>query len=226
MRSPLFLATLLTLAAAGCSPAAPPTEPIPLLETDSLGKWKEIEAFASYGEVSVTDGVLEIGMGEPFTGVVWSDVDPYTLPLIDYEIAFQARRVDGTDFFAALTFPVGDLKTSCSLIVGGWGGGLVGISSIDGNDASENETASYHRFEDNVWYKIRLQVQKDRFRAWIGDKIVINAITKGRKLSLRFGDIEHCAPLGFATYQTRGQIKDLTIRKLKPDEIVATPEDY
>ena len=29
-----------------------------------------------------------------------------------------------------------------TLIVGGWGGGLVGISSIDGEDASNNSTRS------------------------------------------------------------------------------------
>ncbi len=221
------------LAAIGCAPADPPAEeppaaaePKPLIEKDGLGSWKPIEDFASYGDVTVEDGVLTIGQGEPFTGVVWKDIEPYPFPLVNYEIAFEARRVQGVDFFAGLTFPIGDLETCCTLILGGWGGGLVGISSIDRNDASENETASYHKFEDDQWYKFRLQVQADRFRAWIGDKIVINTITKGRKLGLRFGDIEYCAPLGIATFQTKGQVKDLTIRPLEEDEIVAPPEDY
>ncbi|MEZ6113002.1 MAG: hypothetical protein R3C99_18620 [Pirellulaceae bacterium] len=60
------------------------------------------------------------------------------MPKTNYELSLEAKRLDGTDFFCGLTFPVGD--THCSFIVGGWAGGVVGLSSIDGLDASENQT--------------------------------------------------------------------------------------
>ena len=44
----------------------------------------------------------------------------------------------GGDFFATLTFPVDD--SFCTFVTGGWGGDIVGLSSIDGWDASDNET--------------------------------------------------------------------------------------
>ena len=61
-----------------------------------------------------------------------------TFPKVDYEVNLDAKRVAGNDFFCGITFPVG--KRFCSLIVGGWGGATVGLSSIDGKDAAENET--------------------------------------------------------------------------------------
>ena len=50
----------------------------------------------------------------------------------------ETHGMQGGDFFCGLTFPYGD--ASCTFVVGGWGGGLVGLSSINGDDASENET--------------------------------------------------------------------------------------
>jgi hypothetical protein len=38
---------------------------------------------------------------------------------------------------------------SRTFICGGWGGAVVGISSIDGQDASMNETTKYIKFEDD-----------------------------------------------------------------------------
>ena len=80
-------------------------------------------------------------MGDPFTGINWTN----DFPKMNYEVALDAMRVMGSDFFCGLTVPVGD--TFCSLIVGGWGGSLVGISSLDGMDASENETTKFISFE-------------------------------------------------------------------------------
>jgi hypothetical protein len=49
---------------------------------------------------------------------------------MNYEIKLEAKKVTGNDFFCGMTFPVGD--SFCSFIVGGWGGPVVGLSSIDG----------------------------------------------------------------------------------------------
>jgi hypothetical protein len=225
-------AACLALASATCSPAedeagaaaAPdPAKPVALFDGKSLGGWKVIEGFAGGGEVRVEEGAMVLDMGETLTGVVWGKTDPYPFPLINYEIRLQARRLMGTDFFCGLTFPVGDLKTSCTLVLGGWGGGLVGISSLDRLDASENDTSSHHKFEQDQWYTIRLQVQQTRFVAFIDDKKVINTIWEGRKPGMRFGDIEYCAPLGLSTYQTRSAIKDITMRPLRPEEVDTKP---
>ena len=43
---------------------------------------------------------------------------------------------------------------------------------------------------------------------------MVDVNIKGRKLGLRFGDIEKCAPLGLATWQTTAELRGLRWRKL------------
>ena len=87
-------------------------------------------------------------------------------------------RMQGNDFFASLTFPVGD--SFATWVTGGWGGDIVGISSIDGWDASDNETRSYFNFENGRWYALRLQVTDDTIKAWIDDQPIVNVDIAGR----------------------------------------------
>ena len=116
-------------------------------------------------------------------------------------------RVRGNDFFASLTFPVGD--SFATWVMGGWGGDIVGISSIDGWDASDNETRSYFNFENGRWYALRLQVTDDRIQAWIDGQQVVNVNIKGRAISLRHGEIKLSAPFGFASYATEGRLRKI-----------------
>ena len=51
-------------------------------------------------------GVLVLGAGEPFSCVKYEGKEAI-LPREGYEISWDAMRVSGMDFFAALTFPVG-----------------------------------------------------------------------------------------------------------------------
>ena len=95
---------------------------------------------------------IVLGAGGPMTGVTWSGEFPKT----NYEIRWEAARIDGNDFFASLTFPVGD--SYCTWVTGGWGGDIVGLSSLDGWDASDNETRSYFDFDKGRWYAFRLKV--------------------------------------------------------------------
>ena len=67
------------------------------------------------------------------------------IPRTNFELEAEAMKVDGDDFFCAITFPVGE--TYATFVPGGWGGTVVGISSIDGLDAAENETATFMKFE-------------------------------------------------------------------------------
>lgn len=122
---------------------------------------------------------------------------------------------EGNDFFCGLTFPVND--SFCTLIIGGWGGSVVGISSLDGGDASENDTSTSLFFERNRWYHIRLQVRPDKIKAWIDKDNIVDVGIAGRKVSMRIGDIELSKPLGIATWQTSASYKNLTLKSVPPE---------
>lgn len=130
--------------------------------------------------------------------------------------------MQGSDFFAGITFPVKD--SYCSWIVGGWGGVIVGLSSIDGMDASENETTSVWQFERGRFYRLRLRVTDDRITAWIGDDWAVDSYIAGRSVHLRFGEIELSRPLGIASYSTVSALKNIEYRLLTPEEIKAASE--
>ena len=132
----------------------------------------------------------------------------------NYELSLEAMKLDGNDFFIALTFPV--KESHATFVVGGWGGGVVGISSVDDLNASENETMNIEGFEKNVWHKIRVRVTDAKLEAWIGDDQKVDLTLEGKKISLLPGDIELSAPIGIAAYQTRAQYRNIIWRNLAP----------
>ena len=197
---------------AGCGPVSKAV-PLALLEAPLAVHWHGV-VILDAGEIAVKDGELTVGAGKPMSGVRFDGWTAEKLPVTDYEVSFEARRVEGQDFFAAMTFPVRSTETCATLVLGGWGGALVGISSIDDQDASENSTRSEQRFTNGQWCRVRLQVTNEELKAWIDDRLVVNTSIKGRKISLRPGDIELCAPFGFATYATKGQVRGLVVHRL------------
>ncbi len=162
------------------------------------GSWSGTEG----GEVTEEKGVLNLAFGELLTAAKWSG----EIPEAPFELEYEARRVNGADFFGAVTFPARK-DEFVTFILGGWGGGLVGISSIDGMDASENETGSNRKFETGKWYRIRLLVTPAKIEAWIDDEKVVDVSTEGKTLSLRPGPISACAPFGFGTWQSTGEVR-------------------
>lgn len=154
------------------------------------------------------NGTILLKAGHPFTGMNWIGEFPQS----NYEVRFDAMRIAGNDFFASLTFPV--QKSFCTLVTGGWGGDIVGLSSIDGWDAADNETRTYINFENNRWYQFRVSVTEDHLRVWIDEKSIISAPIRGRTISLRPGDIELSKPFGFASYNTTGVIRKVEYRLL------------
>jgi hypothetical protein len=179
---------------------------IPMFDGKSLAGWKEV-AFHGRGSVAVKETGILLGKGR-MTGIAWTR----EFPRSGYEIRFEAARLDGNDFFAGITFPVKD--TYCSWINGGWDGTVVGLSNLDGNDASENDTSTVRDFVKGRWYAFRLAVTESRIQGWIDEKIVIDVDITHRQVGLRFDDIDLCKPLGFASYATVGGIRNIEYRTL------------
>jgi len=227
-----FLATVWILVACGCSappPAkqkspgastttAPPTESgekptvgvwRPLFNGKDLTGWTETK-FGGAGEPTVENGNLIIAMGAALSGVNWTNVA--AIPNVNYEIELEAMKLDGNDFFCGLTFPVGE--SACTLVLGGWGGSVAGLSSIDGLDASENETTKNLYFEPKKWFRIGLIVTARRIAVRIDGTQVMDVETTGKKIDLRQGEIYLSKPLGVATYQTSSALRKIRIRDL------------
>ncbi len=182
-----------------------------MFDGKSLQGWRETP-FSGRGKVRVEDGTIILGTGA-MTGITW--VGPF--PRSNYEVRLEAARLDGTDFFAGITFPV--REAYCSWINGGWGGLVVGLSSLDGRDASENETMLERNFTKRRWYALRLRVTDDRIQAWIDDEPIIDVALEGREIGLRPGEIDRSAPFGIASYSTVGALRKIEYRALPPGPV-------
>ena len=209
----IFLTSILVFAV--CSSAQPPVQTdgkrqeLTLFNGTSLDNWSKTD-YAGKGEIFIDDNqTLVMEMGATLSGIHWTGDD---LPVDNYEISLQARRTMGSDFFCGLTFPYKD--SHATLILGGWGGSLIGISSIDDFDASENETGDAYIFEEKEWYDIRLQVTESEVTVWINEETVIDAKLAGKKVTMRVGEIEMSIPLGLTTYGTTGEFKNIKMKNL------------
>jgi len=179
------------------------TDPSYLFDGVSLDGWEVVE-FGLQGQVSVKKGEILLEMGDGCTGITWEN-DP---PVMDYRISLDAKRVAGNDFFCGLTFPVDD--EFCTLIIGGWGGVIVGISCIDSMDASENETTNRMYFKDSQWYHITLEVSGGKINVMIDNQVVIDFTKANHKLSVR-PEVSLNIPLGIATWHTSAALKNIRL---------------
>ncbi len=211
--------------AAGAKPPMPPAAPVAvkpspvvvasgkipdsgiLFDGQTLNGWISSD-FAGRGSVTVSNGQINIGLGH-MTGITLAHTND--LPRMNYEVSLEAMRVEGGDFFCGLTFPVG--KQDCSFIVGGWGGGTVGLSSINSEDASQNETTTFKNFVNGKWHRIRLRVEPGKIQAWIDEERVVNFELEDKRLSIRF-EVEPALPLGLSTWNTAAAYRNIRFKKL------------
>ena len=179
-----------------------------LFDGKTLTGWK-IVRYGGEGVPYVKGGVMVLpkAVNGLMTGVCWVGD---SLPVNNYVISYEARRVAGGDIFAGLTFRYGE--TSASLVFGGWGGIVNGLSSIDGYDASGNETTQFFSFRDNQWYPVQLRVTTDSIRAVVGIEKVVDLATAGKDIHLRDDNLD----TGFTlwTYLSTGEIRNIRIKKL------------
>jgi hypothetical protein len=188
-----------------------------LFDGKTLAGWT-VPVYGGDGEVEVQEGNIVLGRGEMMTGIRYEK----EFPKINYEIRYEAQRTSGYDFFAACTFPV--KESYCTFINGGWGGGLVGLSSVNGYDASENSTSDHVDFRGDTWYRFRIRVTDDRIQVWLtpqdkegnweAEKSIVELETEDKELSTRF-EVGKYKPLGFCTWCTGGQLRNIEYRKIE-----------
>lgn len=176
------------------------------------GEWEACE-FGGDGEITITEKQITMDYGDPITGVRWEG----DVIRDNYEIELTGRRIEGFDFFCALTFPVGE-KGKASLVLGGWGGGTMGISSIDDRDASDNETTMFRDFKNNQWYTARVRVEETRIAVWIDDTLQFDHAREGHTFDIRY-EMDPCLPIGLACFQSKSEIKNVRVRKLGKHEL-------
>jgi hypothetical protein len=193
-----------------------------LFDGKTLKGWKAPQ-FGGDGKVEVKDGAIVMERGDSMTGIAWTG----KVPTMDYELTLEGKRVDGVDFFCTTTFPVG--SSHCSFVVGGWGGPVVGLSSLDYYDAADNETTRIKDFKLNQWYRFRIRVTKEKIECWIDKEKMVDLqyvrweddngqkVKKERKITIRH-ECDLCRPLGVSTWCTTGAVRDIRIRSLTPKE--------
>jgi hypothetical protein len=177
-----------------------------LFDGKTLDGWK-ITEYGTQGPISVSDGKIVLNYGDGCTGITWEK----EFPKVNYEVNLEAQKTSGNDFFCGITFPVND--EFCSLIVGGWGGPVVGLSCIDGDDAAHNSTKILKKFDKNVWYKIKVNVTNEKIMAWIDGEKLVDFAYKGHRLSLR-AEVQLSKPFGLFTWETTGEIRNIRLEKL------------
>jgi len=201
------LVMLFVLFTVGCNSA-------PSLINQDLDNWQNI-SFGGEGEVYYRDGALNLDMGNTLTGVKYTgDIAELFGPdMENYEIALQAKRVEGQDIFMGLTFPVGS-EGHVSLVLGGWAGAVTGISCLDGLNAAENSTTKFRRFEDNQWYDVRIRLTTEKIECWIDDEKIVDELRADYNEFAVHGAVSDTVPFSLFTYGTWGAFRDLRVQRL------------
>jgi len=183
------------------------TESVLVVEGESMRGW-EITNFGPQGPVYLSGNEIILGMGEGCTGITWKK----DFPTMNYKVTLEAKKITGNDFFCGITFPVGE--SPCTFIAGGWGGTTVGLSSINGKDASENETTTLMKFDRDRWYNICVIVKPDTIKALIDNVVVVDFAIGDKRLSIR-PEVELSRPFGITSWNTTSALRNIRVQKVK-----------
>ena len=77
-------------------------------------------------------------------------------------------------------------------------------------------------FENNKWYRVRLRITPDKIEALLDDEVLVNINVKGRQVDIRI-EVELSQPLGIATWQTAGAVRDIVVKPVTGGPLL--PED-
>ncbi|MFM7603924.1 MAG: DUF1080 domain-containing protein [Prosthecobacter sp.] len=201
----------LLLALAQCGGKTEKKREWSLLDAPHAAFWRS-SGMEQQGEAFLKNGEITTVIGAPMTGITFTAWKSLGVPRDHYLIEYEALRAEGGDFFGSITFPVRD--SGLTFIMGGWGGGLTGVSSIDGLDASENMTRGHFDFQNQRWYRVRIELRDENLTITIDERPFVKVSLKGRQTHLRYGEISKCLPLGFASYLTSARIRRLIVREL------------
>ena len=189
-----------------------------IFDGKSLAGWQVVEGkldkeaeYENHGKVEVKDKCIVLGTGRPATGLRCTR----KMPKSNYEVSLDGKRVAGSDFFCGMSFPVGD--GALTLILGGWGGWVVGLSNVDGERAVDNETCQSFEFKNDHWYPIRVRVTDEKVKVWLDEKELVDLDREGHRFEVTW-EMEACLPFGFATWETSGALRNIRYRLLKPEK--------
>lgn len=204
----------LLIVAASCLARA---ETRSLFNGRDLAGWRIAASGSNTPAQVLENGIVSCPAGDPLNGIIYTNVPP----TMNYELSIEAKRVSGSDFFIALTLPIE--HSFCTVIIGGWGGGLCGVSRFDYADASQNQWSQYLRLENDRWYTLRVRVTPGVLQVFLDETLYTARIEydDAYRFSLRPGSIESFVPLGLATYQTHAHWRNFTvttITELKPGD--------
>jgi len=197
-------------------PAPPPddderwTEWEDLFDGRTLKGWRIAEAgyFRRHGSVEVQQGWVRVGAGGPRTGVVWLGDFPRT----DYEVYLEAQRIRGRQSFCEIIFPVGEAGSL--LLLGGWGGSVVGLSPVDARLGNRNVTTKTMSFVDERPYRVRLRVTAAKIEAWINAEKLVDFRIEGHRLEVEAG-FQCLKPFGLSAHTTQSAFRKIRLRRLK-----------
>jgi hypothetical protein len=90
---------------------------------------------------------------------------------------------------------------------------VIGLSSINGMDASENDTSQSMEFESGRWYDVRIRVTSAKIQAWLDNREIISVNLEGNEISTRI-EVDKSKPLGIASWRTKAALRQIRLRRL------------
>lgn len=182
----------------------------PLFDGKTLDGWNVLTKteYETGGPVKISEDTINIGKGLPYSSIYRKG----KVPGENFEFELEAMRTEGADIFCGLVFPVG--TNFVSMICGGWGNSVHGLSNVNYMNASENQTSVFREFKDKTWYTIKVRVTKPRVQVWIDGKETINQ-ERPQNAFEPYPGLEAFQPLGIFTWETGSAFRNIRFRRIE-----------